>query len=407
MELLFFDRAVLEQLQKAESLQFLDVLRRVVIPSGRPFFLDANGLPDKDLEGFCNYLLTPGRKSVKTWRTYAVQISVFLRFMTAQGKEWKDAERNDLNLYYIVRTSGEFQNSQKLSPRSWNVAAVAIVHLYEYAHDQGLIEKLPFKYRKTMASFAVKTAMTPDLSAKFTPEQINFISLKNYKTIWRPHFIARRNTQRNLALVDLLISVGLRISEALNLMINQIPNPDDKIYADRKSVTIRVVGKGCKARMIRIPKQIVRAIRFYVEEDRANIINKLYFGKELKSKLPKLIFITEKGLPLQARSVQDLFMKVSNATGLKLTPHGCRHTFAVYQLEAMIKRMSMNLKELQEKGSDAYRQILNDPLRELQRLLGHSHITSTYIYLDFLDECEALVDESLADWVNWSGSNGN
>ena len=72
----------------------------------------------------------------------------------------------------------------------------------------------------------------------------------------------------------------------------------------------------------------------------------------------------------------------------------------------MIKRMAKNLKVLREGGADAYRQILNDPLRDLQRLMGHSHTTSTYIYLDFLEESEALVDESLADWTNWENDNG-
>jgi integrase/recombinase XerC len=198
----------------------------------------------------------------------------------------------------------------------------------------------------------------------------------------------------------------LRISEALNLSEKQIPNPDDKIYAERKSIKIRVIGKGGKSRMVTVSKQVVRAMLFYIEEDRATSISQGSIGADSKVKSQKRVFLTEKGNPLQARSVQDLFMTISKETGLKLTPHGCRHTFAVYQLEAMIKRMSKNLKEIKDTGFDAYRQMLSDPLRELQRLLGHSHITSTYVYLDFLDESEALVDESLDDWINWVEANG-
>jgi integrase/recombinase XerC len=406
MELFFFDRNALEMLPEVEHLKFNDLLRKVVLPLGRPFFLNEDGLPDWELDGFCTYLLAPRRKSAKTWKTYAIQILVFLRFMTSQGKEWKDAVRVDLNRYYTVRTTGEFQSSEKLTARSWNIAATAIVHLYEYALDEKLIEKLPFKYRKSRSSFAGSEAMTADIGAKFDPEPINFISMEHYKNIWRPKFIVRRNTQRNLVLVDLLISTGLRISEALNLSEKQIPNPDDKIYAERKSIKIRVIGKGGKSRMVTVSKQVVRAMRFYIEEDRATSISQGSIGADSKVKSQKRVFLTEKGNPLQARSVQDLFMTISKETGLKLTPHGCRHTFAVYQLEAMIKRMSKNLKEIKDTGFDAYRQMLSDPLRELQRLLGHSHITSTYVYLDFLDESEALVDESLDDWINWVEANG-
>lgn len=406
-ELFFFNRNLLKHLPKAERSKYQSLLNKVALPTGRPFFLGDNALPDRELDGFCRYLLAPRRASAHTWSTYASQIAVFLRFMEAQGKSWKDACRADLNLYYTVRTTGEFQDGPVLRGQSWNVAKASIVHLYEYALDEGYIEQLPFKYRKSGAQFGGKAALTADLGAKVSPEPINFISISQYKSTWRPYLAERGNAQRNLALTDLLITAGLRISEALALQVHQIPDPDDTVHTGRKSVGIRVTGKGKKTRLVRVPKRIVRAIQFYIEEDRAEAIN-LFRNKHKKTKHAcTSVFLSQEGTPLSARSVQSFFGKASKTTGIRLTPHGCRHTFAIYQLEAMIKRMAKNLKELKQGGADAYRQILNDPLRDLQHLLGHSLITTTYIYLDFLEESEALVDESLNDWADWENSRAN
>ncbi len=405
-QLFFFKKNILNSLPPKERKRFNDILLSLFIPDGKPFFLNSEGLPDHELEEFCDYLISPRRGSTQTWKTYASQIDIFLRFMHAQGKTWKEASRNDLDLYYKVRSTGEFQTGPKLKGRSWNVAKTAIVHLYEYALDAGLIETLPFKYRKSKAQFGSGNIVTADLGAKFTPEQINFIDLNHYKQLWRPALTKDRNAQRNLALNDLLVSTGLRISEALNLQVHQIPDPDNRNYAGRKSIEIRVVGKGKKPRLVRVPKRIIRSIQFYIEEEREEAV-KRYREKNEQSKAPSsAVFLSHEGNPFAIRSVQGLFAKKSKITGIKLTPHGCRHTFAIYQLDAMIKRMAANLKELKEGGADVYRQILNDPLRDLQRLLGHSKIITTYIYLDFLEESEALVDESLSDWVNWQDENG-
>lgn len=404
-ELYIFERDVLEALPARERSKYRGLLKTALIPNGRPFFLSSEGIPIRELDGFCNYLLDPRRASVKTWATYAGQISIFLRYMEAQGKDWKLAVKDDIKKYYRVRTTGEFQHGPVLKGQSWNVAKTAIVHLYEYAIEAGLIDKVPFSYRKSKATFGSLEAMTSDLNAKFTPTPINFISIGQYKGIFRPYLANRDNSQRNLVLVDLLITVGLRISEALSLQAHQIPDPDNVAYAGRKSVSMRVVGKGKKARNVRVPKRILRNIHFYIDEDRNQACQRCLKNRR-STKLPTQLFLSETGTQLSARSVQSFFNKASAATSIRLTPHGCRHTFAVYQLEAMIKRMAKNLKELNQSGADAYRQVMNDPLRQLQLLLGHSHISTTYIYLDFLEESEALVDDSLADWTDWESSRG-
>ncbi|THC45875.1 tyrosine-type recombinase/integrase [Massilia sp. Mn16-1_5] len=405
MELYFFDPKIFDNLPNSERKKYTELINSLAIPAGRPFFLDKNHVPDKELDGFCSYLLEPRRRSPNTWRTYANQISLFLRFVEAQKKTWKDVTRKDLLTYYRVRTTGDFQDGNIIKGQSWNVTASAVVHLYEYGVEAGIVEVLPYKYRKSRAMFGRGHTETSELIVNTIPERVNFISITNYKTLWRPALAQQRNAQRNLALSDLLITVGLRISEALSLQTHQLPDPDNIKFAGKKSVSIRVVGKGSKPRTVLVPKRIMRALRFYIDEDRQTALKALS-RKKKKYKPTNHVFLSEKGTRLSARDVQRFFAGISKRTGLRLSPHGCRHTFAVYQLEAMIKRMALNLRELKQHGADAYRQVLNDPLRQLQLLLGHSMLSSTYIYLDFLEESETLVDESLNDWSDWERQHG-
>jgi hypothetical protein len=62
-ELFFFDRDLLNLLPKAQRSKYQALLKKVILPTGRPFFLAENALPDRELDGFCNYLLAPRRAS--------------------------------------------------------------------------------------------------------------------------------------------------------------------------------------------------------------------------------------------------------------------------------------------------------------------------------------------------------
>ncbi|WP_420389744.1 site-specific integrase [Marinobacter sp.] len=219
-ELFLFDRALLRDLPFPERVKLKPILKRLTIPNGRPFVIGPDGLPNRDLEGFFNYLLHPDRSSPLTWKVYAEQVCQFIRYMEVQGKHWREVDREDLNLYYAVRSTGHFQNQPKIKSSSWNIAAAALVHLYEYAYEKGLVNALPFSYKRGKGSvFRKQDAgyLVAAVSVKNTPEPINFISLDIYKEKWRSKLATGLNAQRNLALSDLLLTSGLRIHEALGL----------------------------------------------------------------------------------------------------------------------------------------------------------------------------------------------
>ncbi len=147
-------------------------------------------------------------------------------------------------------------------------------------------------------------------------------------------------SSRNLALIELLYSSGLRISEALNLTINNF-NP--------YSQTLRVIGKGNKVRIVPIGKKAIEAITKYLE-----FRKELARGKEHSGK----IFLTKSGKPLKPsesyRIIHSLLTKFSDAP--QKSPHVLRHTFATHLLD---------------KGAD---------IQSVSEMLGHSSLSSTQIY---------------------------
>ena len=84
---------------------------------------------------------------------------------------------------------------------------------------------------------------------------------------------------------------------------------------------------------------------------------------------------------------------------IDVTPHMPRHSFAVHMLTLLLReQIGWMLEERVGQMSPAYRRMIGDPLLKLQRLMGHSRIESTYIYLDHLDDSQALVDAAVDQW---------
>ncbi|MGN7876740.1 tyrosine-type recombinase/integrase [Roseateles sp. 22389] len=400
-ELFFFKRKVLDRAPVPEGIDaeewhsFLKSAESEMPEEDRPCFLDAaTSAPDEELNRFVSErLITPRRASPRTWSSYAHGLSIMLRHLESQGIDWKHASQAHLNRFFWVRTSGKHQNVPAIAESSWNVTATAIVHLYEWAKDDRLIHTVPFSYRAGWGGFGAPPKDVADIFAKNPENAVRFIPIDNYKNIWRPTILAGRNSLRNISLIDLLVAAGLRITEALNLNKGDLPDIRLPKWKNRKTVPLTVTGKGKKTRTVRVPKHIVRAIWFYIESSE--------YRPQEESNNDSPVFLSTHGNRLSPRSVQLLFQRISDATGIKLVPHGCRHTFAVYQLAGLIRKLAIHLKQIKEEGVSAYKLLLTDPLRQLQKQMGHSSILSTYIYLDCLEEAEELVEESLESWVTW------
>ena len=137
---------------------------------------------------------------------------------------------------------------------------------------------------------------------------------------------------RNKAIIELLYSSGLRVSELVNLKINDVKNDG----------SLRVVGKGRKERILPMTDQAYKIILLWLKSNRSEF---------LKSNDNQFIFLGVRGKQITDREVRRV---VNLITGT--FPHNIRHTFATHVLDG---------------GAD---------LRVVQELLGHSDPGTTQIY---------------------------
>lgn len=152
---------------------------------------------------------------------------------------------------------------------------------------------------------------------------------------------------RNLAMLELFYSSGLRLSELRGI---------DLADLDLVSQQVKVRGKGRKERIVPLGDHAQRALRNYLVK-RDALLQQL--GGTKAGRLARgAVFLSERGSRISARAVQHAMVKLLDAVGegADLTTHSLRHTFATHLVDA---------------GAD---------LRAVQELLGHASISTTQIY---------------------------
>lgn len=257
-----------------------------------------------------------------------------------------------------------------------------------------------------------------------------------------------RNGARNALFAELLFTTGLRLEEASSLLAMEIA-PAPKRGPARLRLATRLT-KGDKGRTIIIPRSIIAALRQYIELERAiavaafrtreawDAIDPIYCrrpssrshvlvsarrgGRLALDELtpaerqrivlvdargrpiePAALWLSEIGLPVAPNSWEKVFERASRRCGaarlrIKITPHQLRHAFAVHMLAMLIRKTIADAdSEEHDPSSAAYRRLLGDPLHTVQRLLGHSSIETTYIYLDHLAGLQDTVDQAVEE----------
>lgn len=150
-------------------------------------------------------------------------------------------------------------------------------------------------------------------------------------------------SQRDVTMMELMYSCGLRLAELVNLDLDQV---------DLRSAEARVLGKGSKTRIVPVGRKALDALQSWLPV-------RAQHGRDGENAL----FINRRGTRLSARSVQQRFRQRGLQTGFdsRLHPHALRHSFATHMLES------------------------SGDLRAVQELLGHANLSTTQVYthLDF------------------------
>jgi integrase/recombinase XerD len=146
---------------------------------------------------------------------------------------------------------------------------------------------------------------------------------------------------RNRAMLEVLYSSGLRVSELIDLRINNI-------YFDIGF--LRVIGKGNKERLVPCGRDALKYLRIYLEEIRVHV--------PVQKNFESYAFLNRRGRKLTRVMVFTIIKNLAIKIGLKksISPHTFRHSFATHLIEG---------------GAD---------LRAVQEMLGHESITTTEIY---------------------------
>lgn len=151
---------------------------------------------------------------------------------------------------------------------------------------------------------------------------------------------------RNKAMLELLYATGIRVSELVNLKLNNVHLEED---------LIRVLGKGSKERLSPISSVCEKYLRIYIEEYRNTL---------LKKKNSEYLFINNFGNPITRQGFFKNLKKIAKEQGIEkeISPHTLRHSYATHLLA---------------NGAD---------LRIIQELLGHNDISTTEIYTHVINE---------------------
>lgn len=153
---------------------------------------------------------------------------------------------------------------------------------------------------------------------------------------------------RNTAILAVLLDTGIRARELCTLTL-------EHTHLDAKDPHLQVRGKGRKERQVGLGQQSLLSLHRYISRERPVVSH-------------DRTFVGSKGLPFAVRGLESLFARLeqsSDISGVRCSPHDCRHTFAVNYLKA---------------GGNLY---------SLSRLLGHSSVQVTENYLRSLSQQEA------------------
>jgi site-specific recombinase XerD len=180
---------------------------------------------------------------------------------------------------------------------------------------------------------------------KVPERQVEVLQREELDAMFNSMDVTKRNGLRDIALLHLLYSTGLRVSEISHL--------------NRKDVNLercefRVVGKGRKARIVFLSEIAADHIKRYLDDRQDNFLP-LFISNSNRSGTPSLLGEERR---LQPQAIERVVRMAARQAGLvkKITPHTLRHTFAT---------------ELLKNGAD---------IRSVQEMLGHASITTTQIY---------------------------
>jgi integrase/recombinase XerC len=267
------------------------------------------------ISNYLDFLKNIKGLSENTTNSYQRDLKKFSKFIEASNVNGFKSLTEEICSAWIADL---FQNN--VSARSIQRHISSAKGFFNYLKKNGLISSSPFELINSPKS----PSHLPNL---LSPEEVS--QLLNFKP---------KNSQekRDMAIIELIYSSGLRVSEAVNSNLSDLE--DDKNF-------LRVLGKGSKTRLVPVGRYAKNAINDWIIE-REKLLTK-----------DDALFVNLRGSRITTRSVQERIKNIALMQGLPpVNPHMLRHSFATHLLES------------------------SGDLRSIQELLGHSSLSTTQIY---------------------------
>lgn len=278
------------------------------------------------VDNFIAYLSAEKGLSKNTVISYLFDIKKFIEFLDANGKELINFSRGDL-IDYLDLLRKEGYSVSSISRIFSSLRGLCRYMIIEHIRDDNPSENLETPKRWL-----------------YLPKSLTLNEIKSL--LESTQQVERSNPllYRDRVMIELVYSSGLRVSELISLKLEDL---------NLEAGFLRVIGKGSKERIVPICMRTLKLLKNYIDNERKAI---------LKKKNSQYLFVTNRGKPMTRQRFWQSIKEAGKSLGLKITPHMLRHSFATHMLEG---------------GAD---------LRSLQKLLGHSDISTTQIYTKVTSE---------------------
>jgi integrase/recombinase XerD len=287
---------------------------------------------------YFNFLVVEKGLSKNTLAAYKRDLNKLDQYLALSKKDLKSLLAEDLPLYLAwLRGLNNSDFSMGESSIARNI--VAVRNFFDFlAKEHGFIN--------------IASDIHPPKIPKRLPKALSLENIDSFLKVSRVDKFAARDK----ALLELLYATGGRVSEIVNLKVDDLQRTEDY-------TAVRLTGKGGKQRVVPVGKFAQQAVFDYLNNSRNDF---------LKVPSSKYIFLNLRGGALTRQSAWNIVVAQGKAAGIteELSPHSLRHSFATHLLDG---------------GAD---------IRVVQELLGHSSVTTTQIYtlitIDKLRESYAM-----------------
>ena len=272
------------------------------------------------VDQYINYLIVEKGLANTTIESYTSDLNKYLLFLkSCKIHQISDTDAAVILKYLLVlRDDG-------LGVRSRARHLVTLRGFYKFLIQEKILKKDPTR----IVDLPKTGVKLPDV---LSADEIN--TILNMPDTTKPR------GSRDLAMLELLYAAGLRVSELINVKIQDI---------NLEVGFVRTFGKGSKERIVPIGSHARERINEYLTHARPLLI---------KNHMSQFLFIARAGKPMTRQGFWKLLKKYATQAGIlkRITPHSFRHSFASHLLEG---------------GAD---------LRAVQMMLGHVDISTTQIY---------------------------